>query len=75
VQRAILDRQVDAIDGMNAAEPLDETARDQHRRRARGGAAIDPRQFHIPRDPAAGHCRGLDHPLAERRNDPPGNAD
>jgi hypothetical protein len=75
VQRAVLDRQVDAIDGVNAAEPLDETARDQHRRRARGGATIDLRQFRVLRDPAAGHCRGLYHPLAERHNDPPGNAD
>ena len=74
MQRAVHDRQVDAVDGVNAAEPLDETARDQHRRRARGGAAIDLRQFRRLGDPAAGHCRGLDPPLAERRNDPPGNA-
>src|SRR5258706_137943 len=75
VQGAVRDREVDAIDGVNAAEPLDETARGEHWGLARGGAAIDLRQFRILGDPAAGHCRGLDHPPAERRHNPPGNAD
>ena len=75
MQGAVGDRQVDAIDGMNAAEPLDETARGEHWGLARGGAAIDLRQFRALRDSPAGHCRGLDRPPAERRHDPPGNAD
>src|SRR5215813_9544117 len=57
VQRAVPDRQVDAVDGVNAAESLDETACDQHRRRARAGAAIDLRQSRGLGDSAPGHRR------------------
>ena len=75
MQGAVFDREIDAVDRVNAAEAFYEAAREQDRRLARSVAAIDLRQFRVSRDLAARHGRRLDDALAERGEDPSGNAD
>src|SRR5213075_151085 len=74
VQRAVSDREIDAIDGVNAAEPFDQTARDQHRRLAGRGAAIHVWEYRLLRGLASGHGRRLDRAFAERPRDAFGDA-